>query len=186
VEDAARTTINNVVEFSHLPPEEQGKTVGRLGTGLVVDAAVGILTDGIGTAANLRKAEKAAEAVGHVKGAEKGVKRIRETTSLTTDPRTGKEVGRFIADEKGNVMIEPKGGRTVAFPQPDGVDTHTLYPNGSNYQRLNPQGHPGNPTPHGHGHAEGSGAGRRGQGASLDVDGNEVHPHSAAAHWPLK
>jgi hypothetical protein len=36
-------------------------------------------------------------------------------------------------------MIEPVGGRTVSAGK-GGVDTHTLYPNGSNYQRLNPQG----------------------------------------------
>lgn len=48
----------------------------------------------------------------------------------TIDRNTGKEVGRFIGDEKGNIMIEPKGGDTV--PGKDPVDTHTLYPNKSN------------------------------------------------------
>ncbi|MDZ7653986.1 MAG: hypothetical protein U5L03_16215 [Burkholderiaceae bacterium] len=81
-------------------------------------------------------------------------------------------------------MIEPVGGRTVAAGK-GGVDTHTLYPNGSNYQRLNPQGHANNPTPHGHGHAPGTGPGMKGQGSSLDVHGNTVPSNSPAAHWPI-
>jgi hypothetical protein len=100
----------------------------------------------------------------------------------TVDPRTGEEVGRFIVDSRGNVMIEPVGGRTVAAGR-GGVDTHTLYPNGSNYQRLNPVGHPRNPTPHAHGHLPGTGPGMRGQGPSIDILGNVVPWNSPEAHW---
>lgn len=105
-----------------------------------------------------------------------------EGASKTVDPLTGNEVGRFISDGKGNVMIEPVGGKTVPAGR-GGVDTHTTYPNGSNYQRLNPQGYPKNPTPHGHGHLEGSGQGMRGQGTSIDLNGNEVEMWSPLAHW---
>lgn len=75
------------------------------------------------------------------------------------DSRTGATVGRMIADDHGNIMIEPVGGSTVAAGR-NGVDTHTLYPNGSNYHRYNPTGHSNNPTPHGHGHLMGNGPGR--------------------------
>jgi RHS repeat-associated protein len=99
--------------------------------------------------------------------------------------KAGNEVGRFVGDTKGNMMIEPKGGDTI--PQGNnGVNTHTRYPNESNYQRLNPQGHGNNPTPHGHGHAPGTGPGIKGQGPSLDVNGNVVPSNSPAAHWPIK
>ena len=81
-------------------------------------------------------------------------------------------------------MIEPVGGSTVSAGR-NGVDTHTLYPNGSNYQRYNPAGHGNNLTPHGHGHAMGTGAGRRGQGASIDVNSNVVPFNSSVAHWPI-
>ena len=30
-------------------------------------------------------------------------------------------------------MIEPVGGRTGGYPRSDSIDTHTFYPNGSNY-----------------------------------------------------
>lgn len=102
----------------------------------------------------------------------------------TIDPVTGNPVGRFIGRESGPPMIEPVGGNTAPAGR-GGVDTHTTYPNGSNYQRLNPQGHQGNPTPHAHGHAEGSGPGIRGQGDSLDVNGNIVPRNSPEAHWPF-
>lgn len=106
------------------------------------------------------------------------------TNNPTIDQNTGREVGRFIGDEKGNLMIEPVGGKTVPAGN-GGVDTHTTYPNGSNYQRLNPEGHANNPTPHGHGHLEGTGPGLKGQGPSIDVNGNEVPWNSNEAHWPI-
>lgn len=98
--------------------------------------------------------------------------------------RDGVSIGRFIADQNGNVMAEPIGGTTVPYGR-SGVDTHTLFPNGSNFQRLNPSGHPNNSTPHGHGHQMGTGPGRAGQGLSVDVHGNVVPANSGAAHWPL-
>ena len=82
-------------------------------------------------------------------------------------------------------MIEPKGGKTVPAGS-GGADTHTLYPNGSNAQRLNPKGHANNPTPHGHGHLPGTGPGKKGQGPSLSPEGTVVKPNSKAAHWPIK
>jgi hypothetical protein len=102
----------------------------------------------------------------------------------TIDAATGVAVGRFVVDPRGNAMIEPMGGRTVSAGR-GGIDTHTLYPNGSNYQRLNPAGHPGNPTPHGHGHLQGVGPGMRGQGPSIDPFGIVVPWNSPAAHWPI-
>ncbi|WP_077960815.1 hypothetical protein [Ensifer adhaerens] len=100
------------------------------------------------------------------------------------DRRTGWPIQRFIGDSRGNIMFEPLGGRTVPGANP--VDTHTLYPNGSNYQRLNPQGHPDDPTPHGHGHLMGTGSGRNRQGPALDLDGNIVPWNSPDAHWPIR
>ena len=102
----------------------------------------------------------------------------------TVDPATGYPVGRFVVDPRGNAMIEPAGGDTVPAGK-GGVDTHTRYPNGSNYQRLNPQGHAGNPTPHGHGHLPGSGPGMKGQGPSIDPSGRVVPWNSKDAHWPI-
>ena len=100
--------------------------------------------------------------------------------------RDGVPVGRFISDQRGNIMVEPLGGRTTTSRE-TGVDTHTLYPNGSNYMRLNPLGHGPNGTPHGHGHKLGPGPNPnlKGQGPSLDVHGNVVPWNSPQAHWPI-
>ncbi|PWW01517.1 RHS repeat-associated protein [Hoeflea marina] len=110
---------------------------------------------------------------------------LQRQANRAVDPLTGPPVGRFVVDTKGNVMIEPVGGTTV--PGPTQTDTHTTYPNGSNYQRLNSSGHSTNPTPHGHGHLPGSGpeANRRGQGPSIDIRGNVVSPNSPDAHWDI-
>jgi RHS repeat-associated protein len=104
------------------------------------------------------------------------------------DPITKQPIGKFIADSRGNVVMEPVGGKTGAYPpsNPSSVDTHTYYPNGSNAYRLNPSGHAGDPTPHAHAHLPGSGPGKKGQGPSLDAKGTVVSPKSLAAHIPLK
>jgi len=100
--------------------------------------------------------------------------------------RAGVPIGRFITDSNGNVMLEPVGGSTGPYPphRLNSPDTHTYYPNGSNYMRNNPQGHGPNTTPHGHGHLPGTGTGRSGQGSSTDIFGNPVPSNSSAAHWP--
>jgi RHS repeat-associated protein len=105
-------------------------------------------------------------------------------TGPTTD-KAGNQIGRIVVNPKGNAMLDPVGGKTVPAG-PESRDTHTLYPNGSNDQRLNPQVHGNNPTPCGHSHAPGSGPGMKGQGPSLDVNGNVVPWSSPAAHWPIK
>lgn len=149
--------------------------------------AVGVVADAWATAmpgvpGGAGLAIAATRSVGKSAGgvAAKGVGRL---PGPATD-KAGNQIGRIIVDSKGNAMIEPVGGKTVAAGK-GGVDTHTLYPNGSNYQRLNPQGHANNPTPHGHGHAPGTGPGMKGQGPSLDVNGNVVPWNSPAAHWPI-
>lgn len=106
------------------------------------------------------------------------------TNNKTIDTGTNMEIGRFIGDDRGNLLIEPVGGSTVPAGQ-NGVDTHTLYPNGSNYNRYNPIGHGNNTTPHGHGYLMGTGPGRSGQGPSIDVLGNVVPFNSPDAHWTI-
>lgn len=101
------------------------------------------------------------------------------------DKATGYEVGRFVADSEGNIMIEPKGGSTVP-EYPGSKSTVTRYPNKSNYHRLDPEGHKSYRTPHAHGHKLGTGPGVKLQGPSMAPDGTIVGPKSKAAHWPIR
>jgi RHS repeat-associated protein len=89
----------------------------------------------------------------------------------------------FVVDAKGNVIVAPPGGSFQFRPN---NEVHSLYPNGSNAQRFNPNGHSNNPQGHGHGHLPGAGPGMKGQGPSTDPSGNEVPWNSAAAHWPSR
>ncbi|KKQ49983.1 MAG: RHS repeat-associated core domain protein [candidate division TM6 bacterium GW2011_GWF2_38_10] len=112
-------------------------------------------------------------------------KKDRDKEKPIIDKNTGKEIGRFIVDNKGNIMVEPIGGKTIPAGK-NGIDTHTTYPNGSNYQRLNPHGHPPkSDLPHGHAHLEGTGPGKKGQGPSINTKGNIVPNNSSEAHWPI-
>ncbi|MCT4563430.1 MAG: hypothetical protein N4A68_03805, partial [Maledivibacter sp.] len=102
----------------------------------------------------------------------------------TIDPNTGCEVETIYVDPDGNAMIKPKDGGFNSGGY-RGLDTETTYPNGSSYQRNNPNGHVNSPgINHGHGHLPGTGPGRGGTGPSIDVHGNEVPYNSPDAHWP--
>ena len=152
-----------------------GTLVGSIATAPFKAGLKTLLREGAEVAASRSAKEAAGEATSVVA---KEAGRMGPATD-----KAGNEIGRFVVDSKGNTMIEPVGGRTVAAGK-GGVDTHTLYPNGSNYQRLNPKGH-NDPTPHAHGHEPGTGPGMKGQGRSLDVNGNVVPWNSPAAHWPI-
>ncbi|MBK1812654.1 hypothetical protein JHL18_18705 [Clostridium sp. YIM B02505] len=84
-------------------------------------------------------------------------------------------------------MISPKCGRPLQLSGYKGLDLETTYPNGSVYQRNNPNGHKNMPGQnHGHGHLEGTGPGKSGSGPSIDVNGNIVDFWSPDAHWKTR
>lgn len=91
----------------------------------------------------------------------------------------------LLREEINKCCVKNVGGSTVSVG-PNGIDTYTLYPNGSNYQRHNLQEHRKNLTTHGYGHLMGTGPNRRGQGDSIDVFGNVVPFDSPETHWPIK
>ena len=117
---------------------------------------------------------------------------------LWNDPSGGRyrdptSIGIPLFGGKATGSSSPKMGASWC------VDTHTSYPNGSNYQRLNPAGRPKSGfqlsrEPHGHGHLRGPGPNPdKGQRPSIAPDfnsaGNQKHQvpsKSKEAHWPIK
>jgi len=88
-------------------------------------------------------------------------------------------------------MVRSPNGWVPLYAPPGGSagmvrgDVHSYYPNNSNAMRINPNGHPNNPTPHAHLHLPGTGPFTRGQGPSLSPTGAIVPWNSPLAHWPL-
>ena len=158
---------------------------GAQGQGRVVGGAllaVGMALAPGAEAGNLAKAGEVANAgskTEEVAGA--AAKTLGKSPGPTVDPATGQQVQRFIVDPKGNTMIEPAGGTTKPWGR-GGADTHTTYPNGSPYQRLDYS----HGDPHGHGQLPGTGPGKAGTGPSLNPSGNVVPNTSPEAHWPVK
>jgi len=158
---------------------------GAQGQGRVVGGAllaVGMALAPGAEAGNLAKAGEVANAgskTEEVAGAAE--KTLGKSPGPTVDPATGQQVQRFIVDPKGNTMIEPAGGTTKPWGR-GGADTHTTYPNGSPYQRLDYS----HGDPHGHGQLPGTGPGKAGTGPSLNPSGNVVPNTSPEAHWPVK
>ena len=71
VERLAQGVVDSARDWYHKPAKEKGESIGRATMSIASDAAIAALTDGLGTVAGLRKAEKAAEAAEHVRDAER-------------------------------------------------------------------------------------------------------------------
>ncbi len=155
----------------------------RTSADVISRVEVDLSTLGSTNISNLRLAPKSAPGLGLPAPTKSASKTLSpRLPGPTVDPVGGFEVGQFISTPNGLLPV-PKGGSWGV--RPNGVDIHSYYPNGSNAYRINPFGHPNNPTPHMHLHQPGTGPGMQGQGPSLDINGNIVPWNSAGAHWPL-
>ena len=88
VERLAHGVIDSARDWYHKPAREKGESLGRATMSMASDAAISVLTDGLGTVASLRKAERAAEAAEHVRDVERGLERAAKT-SQRIDNATG-------------------------------------------------------------------------------------------------
>lgn len=78
VERLAHGVVDSARDWYHKPAKEKGESIGRATMSIAAEAAISALTDGLGTVAGLRKAEKAAEAAEHVRDAERVVGQTQE------------------------------------------------------------------------------------------------------------
>jgi hypothetical protein len=84
VERLAHGVVDSARDWYHKPAKEKGESLGHASMSIASDAAMAALTDGLGTVAGLRKAEKAAEAAEHVRDAERVVERTKMLGSSGT------------------------------------------------------------------------------------------------------
>jgi len=81
VERLAHGAVDSAIEWYHKPAQEKGESLGRATMSIAAEAAISALTDGLGTVAGLRKAEKAAEAAEHVRDAERAAQKSARVAS---------------------------------------------------------------------------------------------------------
>lgn len=72
----AHGVVDSARDFYQKPAKEIGESLGRATMSIASDAAISALTDGLGTVAGLRKAEKAAEAAEHVREVETAMRAV--------------------------------------------------------------------------------------------------------------
>ena len=78
----AQAVVDGAVEWYHKPAYEKGEDLGRATTSIAAEAAINVLTDGLGT---LRKIEKAAEVADHFRDVEKGTKQAAHAAEHLRD-----------------------------------------------------------------------------------------------------
>ncbi len=78
----AQAVVNGAVEWYHKPAYGKGEDLGRATTSIAAEAAINVLTDGLGT---LRKIEKAAEVADHFRDVEKGAEQAAHAAEHLRD-----------------------------------------------------------------------------------------------------
>ena len=92
-------------EWLDKPAYEKGESLGRATTSLAADAAMGVLTEGLGTLGTLRKIERTAEAADHVRDAEKVV----EKAAHATERVVGGAARRHTPDQASLIELAKEG-----------------------------------------------------------------------------
>ena len=195
----AQAVVDGAVEWYHKPAYEKGKDLGRATTSIATEAAINVLTDGLGT---LRKIEKAAEVADHFHDVEKGAERAAHAAEHLRDVERGlRAVDR--AEETGKIrgLLPARGGpaghiwpHEVANKTPAEIDRRArqlgLSPRGPDPAMghgayVDPQtgiqrvlSHPNGTTPHAHVNDP--------SGKRIDMHGDHVPSESPAAHLPIK
>lgn len=105
VDRIAQATIEGAKEWWAKPPYEKGEDVGRVATSIAADAALNVLTEGLGLANKLGKAaERTAEVVDKVRDAE----RVAAKTAHSAE-RIDEGVDGVLAGAKAKGVPNPHG-----------------------------------------------------------------------------
>jgi len=82
VKKIAHAVVDGAIDFYNKSPQEKGESLGKATVSIATDAAIAALTDGLGSVAGLRKAEKALEAADHAKDAERAAAAVSHRPAL--------------------------------------------------------------------------------------------------------
>jgi len=115
VERLAHGVVDSARDWYHKPAKEKGESLGRATMSMASDAAMAALTDGLGTVAGLRKAEKAAEVANHARDAERAAASVTHKSSLE---RTGRGRNHLQPDANAD------GSHTTFRRNQDGNVSH--------------------------------------------------------------
>ena len=185
VERIAHATVDAAKHWLEQSAYEQGASLGRATTAAATEVAIDVLTDGIGSIASLRKAEKVAAAADHLRDAEKAtrsvdkVERAGQLRGLL--PEQGGPSAHIWPHEVTNktpVEIDRRARQLGLVPRgPDPAMGRGAYVDPqTGIQRI--LSHPEATVPHAHVNDP---AGKR-----IDKHGNPVPSESPAAHLPIK
>ncbi|MBL8635407.1 MAG: hypothetical protein JNM40_19425 [Myxococcales bacterium] len=115
VERLAHGVVDSAVDWYHKPAKEKGESLGRATMSIASEAALAALTDGLGTVAGLRKAEKAADVAEHVRDAKSLVHRTEVGLDNLSQAAGAADKGDLTAAGRA---LQKHGGRSgSAFPE---------------------------------------------------------------------
>ena len=109
----AQAVVDGAVEWYHKPAYEKGQDLGRATTSIAAEAAINVLTDGLGS---LRKIEKAAAVADHFHDLEKGAERAAHAAEHLRDvEKVGERAARTVnkVEEVSEAIEKHAGFRRV-------------------------------------------------------------------------
>jgi len=139
-EDVVRVAHGVIVatkEWLDKPAYEKGESLGRATTSIAADAAMGVLTDGIGTLGALRKVERTAEAAEHVRDVERVV-------AAAKDRPTRFVSGTTVIDRRTGTVLE---GTVDLKPTLDRIESGGRFPHRNDGAVFRNHPLPGRDTP---------------------------------------
>ncbi len=127
VERLAHGVVDSARDWYHKPAREKGESLGRATMSIASDAAMAALTDGLGTVAGLRKAEKAAEVADHARDVERAAQKSAPRNGIRPhDTDLSRSVTRIEQTQPGTYVPERSlPTDKLGVPVPDSPFPHT-------------------------------------------------------------
>jgi hypothetical protein len=122
----AHAVVDGAIDFYNKSPQEKGEALGKATVSVATDVAIAALTEGLGSVAALRKAEKALEAADHVRDAERAAVAAGRIERTALNPSQAGNLARFeqklpAGAQDTAIYALPGGGRAFVADVPGRV-----------------------------------------------------------------